>query len=102
VNAVLNYLGAYFEMSTRTATITRNTNETQIELSLNLDGTGQFDIQLPDGAGAPFWKHMLEQWTKHGRFDLQIRATGDVEIDGHHLVRRFGHCAWRRLEPSSR
>lgn len=68
----------------------RNTNETQIELSLNLDGSGQFDIQLPSGAGAPFWKHMLEQWAKHGRFDLTIRATGDVEIDGHHLIEDLG------------
>jgi imidazoleglycerol-phosphate dehydratase len=74
----------------RTANITRNTNETQIELSLDLDGTGVFDIQLPTGAGAPFWKHMLEQWTKHGRFDLRIRATGDVEIDGHHLIEDLG------------
>lgn len=76
--------------STRTAKITRNTNETQIELSLNIDGSGQFDIQLPQGAGAPFWKHMLEQWAKHGRFDLTIRATGDVEIDGHHLIEDLG------------
>lgn len=76
--------------STRTAKITRNTNETQIELSLNIDGSGQFDIQLPSGAGAPFWKHMLEQWAKHGRFDLTIRATGDVEIDGHHLIEDLG------------
>jgi hypothetical protein len=53
-------------MSTRTASITRNTNETQIELSLNLDGKGAFDIQLPREAGAPFWQHMLEQWSKHG------------------------------------
>jgi imidazoleglycerol-phosphate dehydratase len=75
---------------TRQARITRNTTETQIELSLNLDGTGRFDIQLPREAGAPFWKHMLEQWAKHGRFDLSIKATGDVEIDGHHLVEDLG------------
>jgi imidazoleglycerol-phosphate dehydratase len=74
----------------RTSHRIRNTNETQIELSLNLDGTGNFDIQLPSGAGAPFWKHMLEQWTKHGQFDLQIKATGDVEIDGHHLIEDLG------------
>ena len=77
-------------MSTRIANITRNTTETQIELSLNLDGTGRFDILLPREAGAPFWKHMLEQWAKHGRFDLSIKATGDVEIDGHHLVEDLG------------
>jgi len=74
----------------RTATISRHTTETQIELSLNLDGSGKFDISLPEKAGLPFLKHMLEQWTKHGRFDLTINATGDVEIDGHHLVEDLG------------
>jgi imidazoleglycerol-phosphate dehydratase len=74
----------------RTSKITRNTTETQIELSLNLDGSGQFDIDLPREAGAPFWKHMLEQWAKHGRFDLQIKATGDVEIEAHHLIEDLG------------
>jgi len=76
--------------SNRTSHIVRNTNETQIELSLNLDGTGKFDIDLPGGAGLPFWKHMLEQWTKHGRFDLTIKATGDTEVEGHHLVEDLG------------
>ncbi len=74
----------------RTSHITRNTNETQIELELNLDGSGKFDINLPDAAGLPFLAHMLEQWTRHGRFDLTIRATGDTEIDGHHLVEDLG------------
>jgi imidazoleglycerol-phosphate dehydratase len=74
----------------RTSHRIRNTNETQIELSLAIDGTGKFDIQLPEGAGAPFWKHMLEQWAKHGRFDLHVKATADVEIDGHHLVEDLG------------
>lgn len=74
----------------RTSQIVRETTETQIDLSLNLDGTGKYDIDLPAQAGLPFWKHMLEQWSKHGRFDLTIRATGDVEIDGHHLVEDLG------------
>jgi len=74
----------------RSAGIVRNTTETQIELKLDLDGTGAFDIDLPAKAGAPFWKHMLEQWAKHGRFDLAIKATGDVEIDGHHLIEDLG------------
>lgn len=74
----------------RTSTISRHTTETQIELTLDLDGTGRFDIQLPTEAGLPFWKHMLEQWSKHGRFDLTIRATGDTQIDGHHLVEDLG------------
>lgn len=74
----------------RTSHIVRNTNETQIELSLNLDGTGTFNIELPSGAGLPFWKHMLEQWTKHGGFDLAIKATGDADVEGHHLVEDLG------------
>jgi imidazoleglycerol phosphate dehydratase HisB len=88
-------------MSTRTASITRNTNETQIELSLNLDGTGAFDIQLPREAGAPFWQHMLEQWSKHGRFDLTIKATGDVHIDGHHLIEDLGIALGKRFSKPS-
>ena len=74
----------------RTAHISRRTNETQIEITLNLDGSGQFDIGLPSMAGLPFWKHMLEGFTRHGGFDLDINATGDVEIDGHHLVEDLG------------
>lgn len=74
----------------RTSQITRNTTETQIELELNLDGRGQFDISLPDRAGLPFFAHMLEQFAKHGRFDLKIVASGDVQIDGHHLVEDLG------------
>ena len=74
----------------RTSVITRNTNETQIDLELNLDGSGQFNINLPDAAGLPFLAHMLEQWTRHGRFDLTINATGDTQIDGHHLVEDLG------------
>jgi imidazoleglycerol-phosphate dehydratase len=82
----------------RTSTITRNTTETQIELSLNLDGKGIFDIQLPTQAGLPFWKHMMEQWSKHGGFDLTIRATGDVEIDAHHLVEDLGIVLGQALD----
>ena len=74
----------------RTSSLSRHTNETQIDLSLDLDGTGSFDIALPEGGGMPFLGHMLEQWAKHGRFDLEIRASGDVEIDGHHLAEDLG------------
>jgi len=74
----------------RNATISRHTTETQIELALELDGSGKFQIELPASAGLPFWKHMLEQWTRHGGFDLAVKATGDVEIDGHHLVEDLG------------
>ncbi|MBV9868126.1 MAG: imidazoleglycerol-phosphate dehydratase HisB [Abitibacteriaceae bacterium] len=76
--------------SNRTAHVVRNTTETQIELTLNLDGSGSFHINVPKEAGLPFWKHMLEQWAKHGGFDLDIKATGDVEIDAHHLVEDLG------------
>lgn len=75
---------------TRQTQITRNTNETQIELSLNLDGSGRFDIVLPQAAGLPFLQHMLEQWAKHGGFDLSLSANGDVHIDAHHLVEDIG------------
>lgn len=74
----------------RTSSISRRTTETQIELELDLDGTGQFEIDLPQAAGLPFLQHMLEQWARHGKFDLKIRATGDVHIDGHHLVEDLG------------
>lgn len=77
-------------MSNRTSHIVRHTNETQIDLKLELDGHGHFDIAFPAGAGLPFWKHMLEQWARHGRFNLTIHATGDVEIDGHHLIEDLG------------
>jgi len=76
--------------NSRKAKITRNTTETQIELSLNLDGSGKFDIVLPQSAGLPFLQHMLEQWAKHGGFDLAVSANGDVHIDGHHLVEDLG------------
>ena len=82
----------------RTSHRVRNTTETQIELTLDLDGTGTFDIDLPQGAGAPFWKHMLEQWSKHGHFDLSIKATADVEIDGHHLIEDLGIVLGQALD----
>jgi imidazoleglycerol-phosphate dehydratase len=74
----------------RTSLIVRNTTETQIELEINLDGSGKFDISLPENAGLPFFGHMLEQFAKHGRFDLRVKATGDTQIDGHHLVEDLG------------
>jgi imidazoleglycerol-phosphate dehydratase len=72
----------------RRATIQRNTNETQIELSLGLDGTGERSIATP----VPFFNHMLEAVAKHGLFDLQIKAKGDVEVDPHHTVEDVGIC----------
>ncbi len=70
----------------RTATVQRKTKETQIELTLNVDGSGRYDVQT----GVPFLNHMLELFTRHGFFDLTIRATGDVEVDDHHTVEDVG------------
>lgn len=66
----------------RTATRTRTTKETSIEISIDLDGTGVTDIST----GIPFYDHMLDQIGRHGAFDLTIKATGDLEIDTHHTI----------------
>ncbi len=66
----------------RTAEISRNTNETQIEIKLDLDGTGQHEIST----GVGFLDHMLTHLAVHGLFDLTIKATGDLLIDSHHTV----------------
>ncbi|SFH89849.1 imidazoleglycerol-phosphate dehydratase [Collimonas sp. OK307] len=74
-------------MSTpRTASITRNTNETQIRVSINLDGTGQQKLNT----GVPFLDHMLDQIARHGLIDLDIEANGDLHIDAHHTVEDVG------------
>ena len=70
----------------RTSELTRNTNETQIMVSLNLDGSGESEIST----GVPFMDHMLELLSKHGFFDLEIKAKGDIDIDYHHLVEDLG------------
>lgn len=72
----------------RQSTITRNTNETQITLSLTLDGTGKSAIST----GVGFLDHMLNLWTVHGLFDLSVTATGDHHIDFHHTVEDIGIC----------
>jgi imidazoleglycerol-phosphate dehydratase len=69
-------------MSERRATVKRVTNETQIELTLDLDGSGQADIDT----GVGFFDHMLHHVAVHGLFDLSVRATGDLHIDAHHTV----------------
>ena len=73
-------------MSVRTAEVTRNTNETQITVKVNLDGTGQ--AKLSTGIG--FFDHMLDQIARHGLIDLDIQAKGDLHIDGHHTVEDVG------------
>jgi imidazoleglycerol-phosphate dehydratase len=70
----------------RTASVERNTKETQVHLALGLDGTGARSIQTP----LPFLSHMLDAFARHGVFDLELRATGDIEIDGHHTVEDVG------------
>ena len=70
----------------RTAQIERRTKETQIELSLNLDGTADYEIST----GVPFFDHMLDLLAKHALFDLTIKATGDIDVDYHHLVEDVG------------
>lgn len=66
----------------RTASAARVTDETSIELSLSLDGTGMYDIDT----GCGFLNHMLELFTRHGHFDLTLRCRGDVQVDYHHTV----------------
>ena len=73
-------------MSARTATVERNTLETQITASVNLDGTGVFSCVT----GLPFLDHMLEQVARHGLIDLDINAKGDLHIDAHHTVEDLG------------
>ena len=70
----------------RSSKVNRQTGETKIQVSLNLDGTGVMDI----ATGVPFFDHMLEQIGRHGLLDLTIRADGDLHIDAHHTVEDVG------------
>jgi len=72
----------------RTYTVERNTAETKIKLSLNLDGTGISNIHT----GCGFMDHMLTLFAKHGRFDLTVRCVGDTYVDYHHTVEDIGIC----------
>ncbi|MBV9945728.1 MAG: imidazoleglycerol-phosphate dehydratase HisB [Myxococcales bacterium] len=81
----------------RTASLSRTTKETSIEVRLDLDGTGRADVETP----LPFLTHMVEQIARHGLIDLYVRATGDVQIDGHHttedLALVIGQCVAKAL-----
>ncbi|MCA9039533.1 MAG: imidazoleglycerol-phosphate dehydratase HisB [Planctomycetaceae bacterium] len=77
----------------RSASIKRDTAETRIELTLNLDGTGQADIDT----GVGFFDHMLTLFAKHGLFDLSVKADGDLEVDQHHTVEDVGICLGQAL-----
>lgn len=73
-------------MNQRKATISRNTLETQITVSINLDGTGQSNFET----GVPFLDHMMDQIARHGLIDLAVNAKGDLHIDDHHTVEDIG------------
>jgi imidazoleglycerol-phosphate dehydratase len=70
----------------RRAVINRNTTETQIDLTLNIDGKGRYDVST----GIRFFDHMLELVARHGGFDLRLRANGDLDVDQHHTVEDVG------------
>ena len=80
-------------MSERTAAVKRETKETQIDLALNLDGTGQYEI----ATGAGFFDHMLSHLAKHGKMDLTLRAKGDLHVDAHHTVEDVAICLGQAL-----
>lgn len=77
----------------RTAQVSRNTKETSIEVSIDLDGAGVANIST----GIPFYDHMLEQLARHGGFNLTIAATGDLHIDTHHTVEDVAICVGEAL-----
>jgi imidazoleglycerol-phosphate dehydratase len=82
----------------RDAKINRTTKETDINLSLNIDGQGKASINT----GVAFLDHMLTLWTVHGFFDLDISATGDLEVDAHHTVEDIGICLGKALTQAIR
>lgn len=78
----------------RTGEVTRKTKETDLRVSINLDGTGKCDIDT----GVAFFDHMLEQLGKHGLFDLTVKCNGDLEIDSHHTVEDTGIALGQALK----
>ena len=73
-------------MTVRTATVRRETGETQVEITINLDGRGRAQVET----GVGFLDHMLSALARHARFDLTVRATGDLQVDEHHTVEDVG------------
>lgn len=80
-------------MPDRIASVSRQTRETQIDVELNLDGSGKADLHT----GVPFFDHMLDQVARHGLIDLKIDATGDLQIDAHHTVEDVGITVGKAL-----
>lgn len=81
-------------MAERSSKVERKTSETKIELTLNLDGKGKAEIDT----GMPFFDHMLLLFAQHGLFDLEIRAKGDLDVDGHHTVEDVGICLGQAIK----
>jgi imidazoleglycerol-phosphate dehydratase len=81
-------------MDERKTTVSRHTNETRIDLALNLDGSGRVDIQT----GVGFFDHMLHHIAHHGLFDLTVRAAGDLHVDAHHTIEDVAICLGRALD----
>lgn len=77
----------------RTATVERNTNETKIKLTINLDGSGKADIHT----GIGFFDHMLNGFARHGFFDLDVQVDGDLEVDTHHTIEDTGIVLGRAI-----
>lgn len=92
-HSLLSFLHSPEAIMTRTATVTRKTAETDIQLSLNLDGTGKSEIST----GVGFFDHMLTLFARHGLFDLQINAVGDLHVDYHHTVEDVGICLGKAI-----
>lgn len=78
----------------RAAEVARKTNETDIKLAFNVDGTGKVNLETD----VPFLNHMLDLFAKHGQFDLTVEARGDVDIDDHHTVEDIGICLGQTLQ----
>ncbi len=77
----------------RSATVDRATRETTIQVTLDLDGSGLVEVDT----GVPFFDHMLEAFGRHGLFDLNVRASGDLAVDAHHTVEDVGICIGQAL-----
>lgn len=78
----------------RTSSISRTTGETDIQLSFNIDGEGKSELNT----GVPFLNHMLDLFAKHGQFDLNVQAKGDIDVDDHHTTEDIGICLGQVLK----